>query len=320
MLRSAPSATWRTWVVALLAAALALVVGVISAGDAGAAPGDTIYSEDFSGPVGPEWSTDELETSPDGERHLGLFSNDTASLNLTGLPAHGEVVVELDIYVLDSMDGNDTGPGSGEEEDGVAQPDVFTFTADGAVVKRTTFGNRHPQAYPGDYPGASNPPKTGATAIDDLGYDESTTFRPSLRFPHGTDSLSFSVAASGLDDLDDESWGIDNVEVLEGAPAPEVETEIDKAPGKKLKTKKAKAKAKFKFSSPIPGATFECKLKKAKQQKASPRQLRATKFKPCTSPKKYKLKPGKYTFQVRAVADGVADPTPVKRKFKVVAV
>lgn len=66
---------------------------------------------------------------------------------------------------------------------------------------------------------------------------------------------------------------------------------------------------KFAFSSATAGATFECMLKK-KGRKAS--------FRACTSPKTYKLKPGKYKFQVRAVAAGLADAEPAKQKFKVV--
>lgn len=88
-----------------------------------------------------------------------------------------------------------------------------------------------------------------------------------------------------------------------------LDTSIDQAPKKKIKTSKKKAKAKFKFSSPDPAATFECSLK---------RKGKPVKFKTCSSPKKYKLKPGKYKFQVRAVAGGVADPTPAKYGFKIV--
>ena len=76
-----------------------------------------------------------------------------------------------------------------------------------------------------------------------------------------------------------------------------------------VKGPKAKAHAttvKFKFSSSEAGSSFECKLDKKP-------------FKPCKSPKKYKkLKPGKHVFKVRAVDKaGNADPTPAKKKFKV---
>ena len=100
------------------------------------------------------------------------------------------------------------------------------------------------------------------------------------------------------------------------APPPNTEpnTEIDKTPKKKLKAKdkkngkKGTAKAKFKFSSTTSGASFECSLRpKTKQPK----------FKGCESPAEYKLKPGKYEFEVRAVLAGVSDPSPETFGFKV---
>lgn len=103
------------------------------------------------------------------------------------------------------------------------------------------------------------------------------------------------------------------------APAPEPgtgpSTEIDKTPKKKLKAKDKKngkkglAKAKFKFSSSTSGVSFECSLRPKKKQ---------PKFKDCESPAKYKLKPGKYKFEVRAVLAGVPDPSPETFAFKVV--
>ncbi|MCW2987822.1 MAG: putative glycine rich protein [Solirubrobacterales bacterium] len=74
-------------------------------------------------------------------------------------------------------------------------------------------------------------------------------------------------------------------------------------PKAKLKVKK-KAKASFSFSSSTAGATFECKLDKGA-------------FAPCTSPKSYKVKPGKHTFSVEAVSAAGADPTPATFSFKV---
>jgi len=41
------------------------------------------------------------------------------------------------------------------------------------------------------------------------------------------------------------------------------------------------------------------------------------KFSACSSPKSYKkLKPGKYTFQVRGTNSAGTDPAPATRKFK----
>ena len=64
--------------------------------------------------------------------------------------------------------------------------------------------------------------------------------------------------------------------------------------------------ATFRFTSNVPGSTFQCKLDKRK-------------FKPCSSPKRYKkLSDGKHKFKVRAVdASGNVDATPARKKFKI---
>jgi len=81
------------------------------------------------------------------------------------------------------------------------------------------------------------------------------------------------------------------------------DTRIVKGPKKKTHA----TTVKFKFTATESGAKFECKLDRQK-------------FKPCKSPKTYKkLKPGKHVFKVRAVKGKNVDPTPAKRKFKVIA-
>jgi hypothetical protein len=76
-------------------------------------------------------------------------------------------------------------------------------------------------------------------------------------------------------------------------------------------TKKPKAKTTdrtptFKFKSSLNPATFECKLDDAK-------------FKSCQFPlTTKKLSLGKHKFKVRAIANGVKDPTPARASFKVV--
>jgi polyhydroxybutyrate depolymerase len=62
----------------------------------------------------------------------------------------------------------------------------------------------------------------------------------------------------------------------------------------------------YKFSSDDKDATFECKLDNSK-------------YKDCKSPKKYRVKPGKHTFSVRAIdSSGNVDPSPAKDKFHVI--
>lgn len=80
------------------------------------------------------------------------------------------------------------------------------------------------------------------------------------------------------------------------------QTKIVKGPKAKTHAKKVK----FKFTSSEAGSTFKCKLDKKP-------------VKSCGSPKTYKkLKPGKHLFKVWAVDKaGNKDPTPAKRKFKI---
>jgi hypothetical protein len=69
--------------------------------------------------------------------------------------------------------------------------------------------------------------------------------------------------------------------------------------------------ATFKFKASGQSTGFRCALAK-KHKKAK------FKFKKCSSPKTYKkLKPGKYTFEVRAVGPGGTDPSPAKKKFTI---
>lgn len=98
-------------------------------------------------------------------------------------------------------------------------------------------------------------------------------------------------------------------------PPPVLETKIGKGPKQVVKTRSKKAKVKFRFSSPAAGASFECSLTRLKGKKTKVGAFRA-----CKSPKAYKLRPGKYRFQVRAVLNGVRDKTPAARKFKIVRI
>lgn len=84
-------------------------------------------------------------------------------------------------------------------------------------------------------------------------------------------------------------------------------TRITKSPKKKVVTKAKKAKVTFRFTADVPGSRFTCRVKPS------------ARLKPCTSPKSFKLRPGKYRFAVQAVApDGQADTTPATKRFRVV--
>jgi dipeptidyl aminopeptidase/acylaminoacyl peptidase len=106
-------------------------------------------------------------------------------------------------------------------------------------------------------------------------------------------------------------------------PVP-AQTKIDKA---KINKKQGKARFRFSASGPNPATGFECKLNRPKRKRhhSGSRRLglsrvafRKAKFRPCNSPKKYKhLRPGRYTFFVRAIDVAGPDPTPAKRRFRI---
>ncbi|HVY96964.1 MAG TPA: hypothetical protein VHA54_08405 [Solirubrobacterales bacterium] len=95
--------------------------------------------------------------------------------------------------------------------------------------------------------------------------------------------------------------------------------------GKTVATAGHKARVTFRFSSPQAGSSFECRVvrlaqKKPKQKgKAKASRAGAPPFRACSSPRAYRLGPGRYRFEVRAVLGGVADPSPASRSFRVAA-
>jgi uncharacterized delta-60 repeat protein len=183
-------------------------------------PQTVVYSSDFESAIGPEWSPRLAATTPVGARRfLGEFGNQTVGLTLTNLPPHNVATVDFDLFILRSWDGSA----------GAVGPDIWSLqVGGGAVLLRTTFGTGHPysrvsgQAYPQSYPGGPFPVHFGATAINSLGYTFTDSvfsgpmdavYHVTVPFEHAANNLVFNFAASGLQVLTDESWGLDNVKV-----------------------------------------------------------------------------------------------------------
>jgi hypothetical protein len=169
------------------------------------------YSNDFQNAAGIGWSHTNLAISPTGRRFLGQFGNDAVVLNLTDLGEHAQIRVTFELYIIRSWDGN-------------INPDTWQFKLDGQTLLLTTFDNQdfypdHFQAYPDLYPYGSNRPRTGAKENNTLGYEFSdrpmdAVYVLSFTIPHSSTSLELTFTANGLmQDLSDESWGIDNMTV-----------------------------------------------------------------------------------------------------------
>lgn len=120
--------------------------------------------------------------------------------------------------------------------------------------------------------------------------------------------------------------GVDPAAVPELISAPaafEPRTRIRSGPkGRVAMSRKASQwRVRFRFDSPDAKARFECRLKRLPRKKiatTSKWKRRLARYRRCNSPRTYKLKPGRYRFEVRARLDGVVDSTPAKRSFRIV--
>lgn len=105
-------------------------------------------------------------------------------------------------------------------------------------------------------------------------------------------------------------------------PGPVVlpQTVLGKGPKKVVKTTGERASVRFTFSSTTAGAGFECSLGRRVKPQGKKARFVGQAFKGCKSPKGYRLKPGRYRFQVRAVSGGSRDSSPAQFGFKVIRV
>ncbi len=88
----------------------------------------------------------------------------------------------------------------------------------------------------------------------------------------------------------------------------------------KKRIRKKKGKAIFRFGGVGNWTGLQCALKRNARRKSNGKKRKAKRprFRPCTSPKKYKrLKTGRYVFTVRAVGPFGVDTTPVRKKFRI---
>lgn len=211
---------------ASLTAAALCAAAVFTAASASA---DTVYFNDFEAESsGSEWTSYAIDTTPNESRgFLGQFGNETVGLHLTDLPEHEALRLTFDLYIIGSWDGN-TQPG----------PDIWGVrVTDGMTLLHTTFAVSSPnsgrtQNYPYWTDGPSVPQRTGAAESNTMGYTWSNDVRPipvqtdavwhmSIIFPHTGDAVGFQFYTQGLQPLEDEAWGIDNVRVEASViPAP----------------------------------------------------------------------------------------------------
>lgn len=184
-----------------------------------------LYHNDFeAGIIDPQWgATARLEQAGIFTKFVGRYSenigntlNNSVSLTLpawsgddTGNPGGGSATpytLSFDFYAIDSWDGNATLNG----------PDLFEVIINGVNLFSYTFSNSaSPQSYP-------NLPTIGPSFLNYNAGDKDSIYRSiSIPFSIGAATqYTIKWRSNGLQGAQDESWGIDNVNVTYAVPTP----------------------------------------------------------------------------------------------------
>ena len=160
-----------------------------------------IYESNFGIGIGPIWNT--TSSFPiNGVTALGEFGNQTISLSLNNILPHDSILVEFDLYVISSWDGNGIPICCG--------PDFITLRTDGIDMMHATFSNTGQlQSYPDDYP-VNNPNQSG---VDLIGANFSM-YNISRTIAHSNSNAVIDfIGGPGLQSLGDESWAFSNVKI-----------------------------------------------------------------------------------------------------------
>lgn len=159
-----------------------------------------------------------------GGNSIGRYNNGGFSLNLSNLPKHKAIQIEVVPYFHNSWDGNNN-------FGGIDGPDLWTMYADGQELVRSTFSNSpcEPlyclfQSYPVRYSSVNNPPMTDAvkifegTADNCSGINTSSMYRIVKTIPHNNSTLhlsfrDFLVQTNVPNPICDESWSMASIVV-----------------------------------------------------------------------------------------------------------
>ncbi len=190
-----------------------------------------VYFNDFESGYS-EFITSTDTMSFNNTRVLGPFNSSGFRLELTGLPKHNYIIISMDLYIHDSWDGNESGPGG---------PDIWMIELDDWIkfrnesskrrIFKTSFANSvcntalcRMQSYPEEYPnmnlpriGAANPSLDGLCSR--VGQPQgSNLYFIEKSFPHEGSNLSFNIKDQLVqtnvgDPSCDESWSVDNIKV-----------------------------------------------------------------------------------------------------------
>ena len=187
---------------------------------------EILYNEDFETSTDfPEWQTDvtdtqyhnpiKVDTAPETKDvFLGQFGDQKVTFILNNLPEHDSVVIQYDLYIILSWDGNWLTEG----------PDLYSFFFEDSCYLHATFTHQHfwgtgdqlTQSFPDNYGEGKYPPNTGSIIHNNLGYkfqypdtlvNMNGVYRFQYLFDHIKDSLKLEFQGS-LPSLNYEEGGI----------------------------------------------------------------------------------------------------------------
>lgn len=173
-------------------------------------------------------------TSFNESQVIGNFNNDGFTLTLNDLPDHDYLIVEMDLYIHDSWDGNknELNPPGSDQDKWILELDSGQFNkASDDTFYETTFSNGPcisyqclTQSYPNIYP-FINDPKTGSARVPLPGLchlaDDpwgTTLYRFEKWFRHTKTEVNISfydrlLQTNSPNPKCDESWSVDNLRI-----------------------------------------------------------------------------------------------------------
>ena len=150
-----------------------------------------------------------------GETFLRGPTGNTITITFTDLPPHTSLSVDFLMAAIDSLDGTGSFPAG----------DFFRIDLDGQTIFRESFANATPDQIQSYVP----PPGVELARRVDLGFTGPGGFYTDSAydmsqdpafddFPHQgpTAVLTFTLEGGGVQDINDESWAIDNLRVTTG--------------------------------------------------------------------------------------------------------
>lgn len=153
-----------------------------------------IYTTDFETGVGSEWSGS-TPSSSNGTftNFLGRLGNNTTTLTLNGLGAGThEITLDFDLYLIDSWDGDSWRWGTDRFNIGGDYSQSWILPTEEDELNFISSSRGH---------------------YGFSGWTDEIYRGASVTFMHTGDSLNLDFFGSGLQGINDESWGLDNVAV-----------------------------------------------------------------------------------------------------------